>query len=85
MQKIREWMAQNPDGAKELRRQNRSYVFFREVNLSDKEEAVGAQGIPLTPAARSRSTRRCTSTARRFSSRASCRSIPNARRRRSTG
>ena len=31
MQKIREWMDQNPDGAKELRRQNRSYVFFREV------------------------------------------------------
>jgi membrane-bound lytic murein transglycosylase A len=41
-------MAQNPDGAKELRRQNRSYIFFREVNLSDKDEAVGAQGIPLT-------------------------------------
>jgi membrane-bound lytic murein transglycosylase A len=49
MQKIREWMDQNPDGAKELRRQNRSYVFFREVSLSDKDEAVGAQGVPLTP------------------------------------
>lgn len=48
MQKIREWMAQNPDGAKELRRQNRSYIFFRVVNLSDKDEAVGAQGVPLT-------------------------------------
>jgi len=48
MQRIREWMEQNPDGADELRRQNRSYIFFREVNLSDKEEAVGAQGIPLT-------------------------------------
>jgi len=48
MQKIREWMDQNPDGAKELRRQNRSYIFFREVNLSDKDEAVGAQGVPLT-------------------------------------
>ncbi len=49
MQKIREWMAQNPDGARDLRRQNRSYIFFREVNLSDKDEAVGAQGVPLTP------------------------------------
>ena len=49
MQKIREWMDQNPDGARELRRQNRSYVFFREVTLSDKDEAVGAQGVPLTP------------------------------------
>jgi membrane-bound lytic murein transglycosylase A len=42
-------MDQNPDGANELRRQNRSYVFFREVQLSDKDEAVGAQGVPLTP------------------------------------
>jgi membrane-bound lytic murein transglycosylase A len=49
MQKIREWMDQNPDGAKEVRRQNRSYVFFHEVPLSDKDEAVGAQGVPLTP------------------------------------
>src|SRR5204862_3359990 len=48
MQKIREWMEQNPDGANELRRQNRSYTFFREVNLSDEDEAVGAQGVPLT-------------------------------------
>jgi membrane-bound lytic murein transglycosylase A len=49
MQRIRQWMDENPDGAKELRRQNRSYVFFREVQLSDKDEAVGAQGVPLTP------------------------------------
>ena len=49
MQRIRAWMDANPDGAKDLRRQNRSYVFFREVKLSDKDEAVGAQGVPLTP------------------------------------
>ncbi len=49
MQKIREWMEENPEGANELRRQNKSYVFFREVQLSDKDEAVGAQGVPLTP------------------------------------
>ena len=49
MQRIREWMDQNPDGAKDVRRQNQSYVFFREVQLSDKDEAVGAQGVPLTP------------------------------------
>jgi len=49
MQKIREWMEQNPDGAKEVRRQNRAYVFFREVPLSDQDEAVGGQGVPLTP------------------------------------
>ncbi|WP_407080391.1 murein transglycosylase A [Bradyrhizobium roseum] len=49
MQKIREWMENNPNEADELRRQNKSYVFFREVQLSDKDEAVGAQGVPLTP------------------------------------
>jgi membrane-bound lytic murein transglycosylase A len=48
MQRIRDYMAANPEGAKELRRQNKAYVFFREVQLSDKDEAVGAQGIPLT-------------------------------------
>jgi membrane-bound lytic murein transglycosylase A len=49
MQRIRQWMNENPDGATELRRQNRSYVFFREVKLSDNDEAVGAQGLPLAP------------------------------------
>jgi membrane-bound lytic murein transglycosylase A len=49
MHRIREWMEANPDGAKELRRANRSYVFFRKVELGDDDEAVGAQGVPLTP------------------------------------
>src|SRR6201996_2769159 len=49
MQRIREWMEQNPEAANDVRRQNRAYVFFREVQLSDKDEAVGAQGVPLTP------------------------------------
>jgi len=48
MQRIRDYMDANADAAKELRRQNKAYVFFREVQLSDKDEAVGAQGIPLT-------------------------------------
>ena len=51
MQKIREWMEQNPDGANELRRQNRSYVFFREVmNLSDKDEPLRRAGGRTTHA-----------------------------------
>lgn len=49
MQRIREWMEANPDGANELRRQNKSYVFFREVKLNDDDEAIGGQGVPLTP------------------------------------
>ena len=48
MDAIRKWMAENPDGSKELRRQNKSYVFFRETGLPESEEARGAQGVPLT-------------------------------------
>jgi len=48
MQRIREWMEANPDGAKELRRANKSYVFFRQVKLNDNDEAIGGQGVPLT-------------------------------------
>src|SRR5262249_46168114 len=48
MQRIRQWMTDNPDAANEGRRANRSYVFFREVTLSEKDEGVGAQGVPLT-------------------------------------
>jgi membrane-bound lytic murein transglycosylase A len=43
-------MAENPDGAKELRQQNKSYVFFRVSGLPENEEARGAQGVPLTAA-----------------------------------
>jgi membrane-bound lytic murein transglycosylase A len=48
MQRIRQWMEDNPDGAKELRRQNRSYIFFRELKLGDDVGPVGAQGVHLT-------------------------------------
>lgn len=50
MQKIREYMEANPEEGKALRRLNRSYVFFRETDLSEYEEAIGAQGLPLTAA-----------------------------------
>jgi membrane-bound lytic murein transglycosylase A len=59
--RIREWIRANPQSAEEMLRQNRSFVFFRIVGLSDDREpkdaqgaphdreAVGAQGVPLTP------------------------------------
>jgi membrane-bound lytic murein transglycosylase A len=50
MQRIRQWLADNPGGADELRRQNKSYVFFRITGLSNDEEPKGAQGVALTPA-----------------------------------
>jgi membrane-bound lytic murein transglycosylase A len=47
MQRIRAWMEANPDQARDVRRQNQSYVFFRVMKLGDKDEAMGAQGVPL--------------------------------------
>jgi len=49
MQRIREWIDANPKEGKELRRRNKSFVFFRETGLAEHEEPVGAQGVPLTP------------------------------------
>jgi len=49
LERIREWMRADPDNAEKVWRQNRSFVFFRIVGLSDDREAVGAQGVPLTP------------------------------------
>jgi membrane-bound lytic murein transglycosylase A len=49
MQRIRDWMAANPDAAAKVRATNRSYVFFRITGLSNDGEPVGAQGVPLTP------------------------------------
>ena len=48
MDRLRQWMQADPEGGRELRRENKSYVFFRITGLSDVPEAVGAQGVPLT-------------------------------------
>ncbi len=49
MDRIREWMERNPAEGRELRRRNKSYVFFRETHLPSNEEPIGAQGVSLTP------------------------------------
>jgi len=49
MQSIRDWMEAHPDQAKDVRRQNRSYVFFGIIALSTADEAVGGEGVPLMP------------------------------------
>jgi peptidoglycan lytic transglycosylase A len=49
MQRIREWMAANPDEAPKVRATNRSYIFFRITGLSNEGEPVGAQGVSLVP------------------------------------
>ncbi|MFT0860002.1 murein transglycosylase A [Ancylobacter sp. G4_0304] len=49
MDAIRAYIAEHPEEGRELMRQNRSYIFFREVrNLGPDDGAVGAQGLPLT-------------------------------------
>ena len=49
MQSIRDWMEANPDLAKDARRQNKSYVFFRITDLATEDEAVGGEGVQLVP------------------------------------
>lgn len=49
MDKIRDFMEANPEEGKELRRKNRSFVFFQETALGAHDECIGAQGVPLTP------------------------------------
>jgi membrane-bound lytic murein transglycosylase A len=49
MDKIREFMESNPDEGRELRRKNRSFVFFQETPLGAQDECIGAQGVALTP------------------------------------
>lgn len=45
MDAIRRWMAENPKKGAALRRENPSYVFFREIT---DEGPLGAQLVPLT-------------------------------------
>jgi membrane-bound lytic murein transglycosylase A len=49
LDRIRRWMEENSAEGRELRQKNRSYVFFRDTGLSEKDEPIGAQGIPVTP------------------------------------
>jgi membrane-bound lytic murein transglycosylase A len=49
MQHIRDWMEANPDQAKDVMRQNKSYVFFRITDLATEDEAIGGEGVPLVP------------------------------------
>ena len=50
MQAIRAWMADEPDAARALMRENKSYIFFRQVEVDDASRGPpGAQGVNLTP------------------------------------
>jgi peptidoglycan lytic transglycosylase A len=50
MQAIHAWAGSHPDRLGELLSQNPSYVFFRELPLTDPSAGpIGAFGVPLTP------------------------------------
>jgi membrane-bound lytic murein transglycosylase A len=50
MQSIRAWMSGNPQAARELMWHNKSFVFFRKVDVADPDlGALGAQQVHLTP------------------------------------
>lgn len=52
MQRIRQWMTENPSQADALMNENASYVFFKELPVGDASKgADGAQGVPLTASA----------------------------------
>ncbi len=42
------WLKANPEAARALMRENRSYIFFRETELGESEGPMGAAGVPLT-------------------------------------
>ena len=46
--KLMGWLRDNPEPARELMRQNRSYIFFRDAaELDDAQGPIGGAGIPL--------------------------------------
>jgi membrane-bound lytic murein transglycosylase A len=49
LERIRSWMRENPDEARELRRKNQSFVFFRTTGLGDEGETFGGEAVRLTP------------------------------------
>ena len=52
MQSLKRWLRANPEKGRRLMWENRSYVFFRIVDLPDARlGAYGAQGVQLTPLA----------------------------------
>lgn len=49
-QSLRDWLKANPDEAREIMAENRSYIFFAPVDgLSEEDGPLGAAGVPLVP------------------------------------
>ena len=48
MQSVQGWLRNNPIQARKILHSNKSYIFFREIELDNSLGPIGAQGIPLT-------------------------------------
>jgi membrane-bound lytic murein transglycosylase A len=50
LEKLMAWLQEHPGPARDLMRQNRSYIFFREAEeLAAEDGPIGGAGVPLTP------------------------------------
>jgi membrane-bound lytic murein transglycosylase A len=50
LEKLMGWLKQHPGPARDLMRQNQSYIFFREASeLAPGDGPIGGAGIPLVP------------------------------------
>ncbi|MCB5174747.1 murein transglycosylase A [Microvirga lenta] len=50
LEKLMGWLKDHPGPARDLMRQNRSYIFFREAaELAPEDGPIGGAGIPLVP------------------------------------
>jgi membrane-bound lytic murein transglycosylase A len=49
LERIRAWMHEHSEEARELRRKNQSFVFFRSTGLGNEGETIGGQAVRLTP------------------------------------
>ena len=49
MEAVRNWLKANPDQARALMWENRSYIFFSELPMSEASGPIGSQGVTLTP------------------------------------
>lgn len=50
LEKLMGWLRDNPEPARDLMRQNQSYIFFREATeLAPEDGPIGGAGTPLVP------------------------------------
>ena len=50
LERLTAWLKDHPDAARDIMRQNRSYIFFRRADeIAPEDGPIGGAGVPLTP------------------------------------